>query len=107
MARSVLNTNGNHASQARPILRLTRVPRGTSSLELRAEGRVVGEWTVLLEQECAAATQEFQAVDLDLGAVTYVDTMGVAALRRLVRSQITISNCPPLIEELLGEGERP
>ena len=66
---------------------------------------MVGEWTALLERECAAAGREFGVVDLDLAAVTYVDTMGVAALRRLVRNQVTISSCPPLIHDLLEDGK--
>ena len=62
---------------------------------------------MLLERECAAAAGEFGVVDLDLAAVAYVDTKGVAALRRLMRSQVTISSCPPLIHELLGEDSEP
>lgn len=68
---------------------------------------MVGEWVALLERECAAAAREFATVDLDLAAVTYVDTMGLAALRTLVRNQVTISNCPSLIRELLGEDGKP
>src|SRR5207249_5641153 len=45
-----------------PILRLTRVPRNALEVTLRVEGRVVGEWTVFLEQECQAAAREFGAV---------------------------------------------
>lgn len=85
------------------MLRLTRVPGGTSGVGLRAEGTVVGEWVAVVEQECEAAVRDFGSVDLDLAAVTYVDTMGVAALRRLVRSHVMLSNCPPLIRELVGE----
>ena len=71
------------------------------------EGRVVGEWTVFLEQECQAAAREFGAVDLDLAGVSFVDTMGVAVLKRLGRAQFTISNCAPLIRELLDGGRTP
>jgi len=74
---------------------------------MRAEGTVVGEWAALLERECAAAAREFGSVDLDVAAVTYVDTMGVNALRRLVRRHVTLDNCPPLIRELLGEDGTP
>ncbi len=89
------------------MLRLTRIPSNDPGVTLRAEGRVVGEWAMLLERECAAAAGEFGVVHLDLAAVAYVDTKGVAALRRLVRSQVTIGGCPPLIHELLGEDNKP
>ena len=68
------------------------------------EGRVVGEWTVFLEQECQAAAREFGAVDLDLAGVSFVDTRGVAVLKRLGRAQVTIKNCAPLIRDLLDGG---
>jgi ABC-type transporter Mla MlaB component len=72
---------------------------------VRAEGTLVGEFGALLERECATALREFGAVDLDLAGVTYVDTSGLVVLQRLGCTQITISNCPPLIRELLeGEG---
>ena len=71
------------------------------------EGQVVGEWTMLLERECAAAAREFGAVDLDLAGVSFVDTRGVAVLKRLGRAQVTISHCAPLIRELLDGGRTP
>ena len=89
------------------ILRLTRIPNNDPGVTLRAEGRVVGEWSMLLERECAAAAGEFGVVHLDLAAVAYVDTKGVAALKRLMRSHVTISSCPPLVQELLGEDNKP
>src|SRR5256886_2487434 len=60
------------------ILRLTRIASNDPGVTLRAEGRVAGEWSMLLERECAAAAGEFGVVHLDLAAVAYVDTKGVA-----------------------------
>ena len=74
---------------------------------LRAEGSVVGKWATLLERECATAAREFGAVDLDLAGVTYVDAIGVGALQRLGSARITITNCPPLIRELLEDEGTP
>jgi len=71
---------------------------------VRAEGTIVGEWVTLLERECAAAAREYGAVDLDMAGVTYVDGMGVMTLKRLGLARVTISNCPPLIRELLDGG---
>ncbi len=68
---------------------------------------MVEEFAELLEQECATALREFGAVDLDLAGVTYVDASGVVALQRLERTKITISNCPPLIRELMEDEGAP
>ncbi len=68
---------------------------------------MVGEFAALLERECAIALREFGAVDLDLAGVTYVDATGLVALQRLERTKITISNCPPLIQELLKDEGTP
>ena len=76
-------------------------------MALRAEGRLAEEWVAVVEQECAAVVRDFGSVHLDLTAVTYVDSRGAAALRNMVRNHVTLSNCPPLIRELIGEDGLP
>jgi anti-anti-sigma regulatory factor len=68
---------------------------------LRVEGRIVAEWVPVLERECWLALQENGHVRVDLSAVTFVDSRGVAALRRLGASALEIINCPEFIGALL------
>jgi anti-anti-sigma regulatory factor len=84
------------------MLRLTKAAQNGSAMTLRVEGRIVGEWAAFLERECAALVQDSRPVYLDLSDVTYIDTIGVGMLNRLAPGRFTITNCPPLIRELLG-----
>ena len=83
------------------MLRISRVAESSSLATLRVEGRVVAEWVPVLERECWLALQENGHVRLDLSAVTFVDSRGVAALRHLGANALEIINSPEFIEELL------
>ncbi len=83
------------------MLRLTRISEDNSTLTLRVEGRIVREWAAFLERECEALFEDFSVVQLDLSGVSYVDTNGLVALRRLRSRPLEISNTPPMIQQLL------
>jgi anti-anti-sigma regulatory factor len=85
------------------MLRLTRTAVHTNQVLLKAEGRLVGEWVELLEEECAALCGSERQVLLDLGDVQYLDQRAIRLLRHLRGSSLSIINCPPLIQELLRE----
>ncbi len=87
------------------MLRLTTVAQNGSGVTLQVEGQIVAEWAAFLERECAALLRESRPVRLDLSGVAYIDDRGVDVLTRLAPGQLTITGCPPLIQELLkGEG---
>jgi len=83
------------------VLRISRAAATPSLTTLRVEGRVVAEWVPVLERECWLALQENGHVRLDLSAVTFVDGLGVAVLRRLGATALEIINCPEFIGALL------
>ena len=83
------------------MLRISRAAATPSLTTLRVEGRVVAEWVPVLERECWLALQENGHVRLDLSAVTFVDGLGVAVLRRLGATALEIINCPEFIGALL------
>jgi len=83
------------------VLRISKAAASPSLATLRVEGRVVAEWVPVRERECRLALRESGHVQLDLSAVTFVDSRGVAALRRLGANAVEIINCPEFIGELL------
>lgn len=83
------------------MLRITRVVEGPSWTTLRVEGRIVAEWVSVLERECWPALEEYRPVQLDLSAVTFIDSRGVAVLRHLGANEFKVIKCPEFIEELL------
>jgi ABC-type transporter Mla MlaB component len=88
------------------MLRLTARPDASGSTIL-AEGRLVGEWADLLEAECVRLAREVGKVELDLEAVTDIDSRGLMALRRLCREAIVLRGLSPLMQAVLSEETTP
>jgi ABC-type transporter Mla MlaB component len=88
------------------MLRLTLTNADASLPLLTVEGRLVGEWSALLEAECARILQRGARLDLDIAGLTDVDTQGLSALRRLARESVVLSGVTPIMSALLAEGER-
>ena len=86
------------------MLRITRTALSPSESLVKAEGQIVAEWVGVLEAECRELLGAGQRVVLDLGAVSYLDGRAVRVLRELHGANLVLSNCSPLIEELLTEG---
>ena len=68
------------------------------------EGRIVGEWSELLERECANASMDGGAPELDLSGTTHVDRQGIDALQRLSERGFRIIGENPLIAEVRKAG---
>lgn len=64
------------------------------------EGRVVGEWVQVLNEECNAMLAKHHKLSLDLSHVSFVDQDGAALLRRLAARNVQFIHCPALIAEL-------
>lgn len=85
------------------MLRLTRTTQSSDGAVLVLEGRLVGEWVELLEDECAQLLRTDRKVLLDLAAVSFVDRRGARLLRDLAARPVTLVNCSPLVAELVRE----
>jgi len=85
------------------MLRLTLNGTNASRPTIRAEGRLVREWTTLLEAECARLAQPGSRLELDLAGVSDVDVQGIEVLRRLRRSPVTLVGCSSILLGLLSE----
>lgn len=61
----------------------------------------MAEWVPVFERECRRALEDNKPIRLDLSAVTFIDSGGVAALRRFGANEMEIIKCPEFIRELL------
>lgn len=86
------------------MLRITRTALSPSETAVKAEGQIIAEWVGLLETECRELLAANHRVVLDLGGVSNLDGRAVLVLRELSAANLELSNCSPLIEELLAEG---
>ena len=88
------------------MVRIRKIVESPTETTLLVAGRVVSEWVTVLERECWQALRDTPRVQLDLGAVTFIDAPGVAVLRSLVTEGIAIVNCREFIDALLkGDGD--
>ena len=83
------------------MLRLTLNDHDASRPAIRVEGRLVGDWAGLLEEECSRFVAMGAPLDLDLAEVTDVDKQGLAVLRRLRGGPISFTGCTPLLLSLI------
>ena len=89
------------------MLRITREDESRSRATLRLEGTIAGEWTWLLQKECALLLESHSIVSLDLADVVYVDRGGIEVLERLGRIGVEIwCRWEPVASVLEGEGVR-
>src|SRR5438552_17786759 len=84
------------------MLRLTWIEARSEPERLKVEGRIVGEWSDLIERELA--TRPAAGVELDLSEATYIDPRGIEILRRLSASGVRVVGDSPLIADILKSG---
>lgn len=82
---------------------MLREERGSRRVVLIVEGRIVGEWSDVLEDECLKQIRSGLRVALDLSGVDFISRRGIEALDRLVRIGTEIRSCSPLIADLLEQ----
>ena len=85
------------------MLRITPKSESPNAVELILEGRLISDWIPEVEDACRRHRSANEEVSLNLAGVAFVDGAGLAALRRLISSDVRIVDCPPLIENLLHD----
>jgi anti-anti-sigma regulatory factor len=83
------------------MVRIQKIVESPTETTLLVEGRIVSEWVAVVERECRQALRDTPRVQLDLAAVTFIDTRGVEVLRCLVTEGVAIVNCREFIDALL------
>ncbi len=86
------------------LLRITKVGEEPLFVTLKLEGRIVSDWVGVLEQECLESLREKGKVILDFSAVTFIDSRGIAMLRRIATGNLEIVNASLLVDDLLQAG---
>jgi ABC-type transporter Mla MlaB component len=86
------------------MLRISRVDvrTGDSIPTLKLDGKLLGPWVEELSRACQALEVPPSRLCLNLAAVTFIDSAGLALLGDLIRRGTTISECTGFVEELLG-----
>jgi anti-anti-sigma regulatory factor len=87
------------------MLRITVTQWGTSSTQVKLEGRVTGASVEELRRLCEAnlSGNGDASLVLDLGDVSFVGHDGIDLFRDLGRRNVEATRCSPFLTELLKE----
>jgi anti-anti-sigma regulatory factor len=88
------------------VLKITRRDLDPTHTMLLFEGRVTEADLLELERMRTECQREGRRLVLDLAGVSFVDRVGVTALKRLRHDGLIITGCSPFVGELLKEGSR-
>lgn len=86
------------------MLRITPIRDDQATVTLKLEGRIADAWVTLLEQECGGLLHDGKQVLLDCAQVSFIDSEGVALLRRWSNGHLRVIHCPAFIVDLLEGG---
>jgi ABC-type transporter Mla MlaB component len=87
------------------MLRITLLTGADSAQTIKLEGTLLGPWVDEVREACAGAMARPGRTRLDLTAVPFVDTAGVALLRELISRGVEIAGCSGYVAELIHRAD--
>src|SRR5262249_54581632 len=102
---STLRCRHGLRSTALVMMRVTRIQDGKTPPRLHVEGRLTHETTEELTMECHALMKERGSFDLDVSALQFADSAGVATLLDLERGGVRLQRRAGLVDALLRDGD--
>lgn len=88
------------------MLKITKVQESGSDVLLKLEGKITGQWAVLLDGECRSYIRKRKVVHLDCSHVEHIDMRGVEVVQNLPRKHVILMSAPAIVTELLQTGGR-
>lgn len=88
------------------MLKITKVEENGTKVLMKLEGKVMGQWAALLDDECRSFIRQKKVVYLECSNVDFVDDKGIEVLNNLSRTQVTLMSAPGFVTELLQIGGR-
>jgi ABC-type transporter Mla MlaB component len=86
------------------MLRISKLDSVERAATLRLDGSLSGVWVEELRRVCETRLANGEKLNIDCGGISFSDTDGVALMKELRKRQVALSNCPPLLQFLLGQG---
>lgn len=87
------------------MLRISEVEDDGSTVTLKLEGQIIGDWASVLEQECLRLLGMDRTVILDFEFVFYVGEAAVQMLNRFPGEKLKLIHCSPFVKDLLGRSK--
>jgi hypothetical protein len=83
------------------MLRLTQIAGLHRTKTIKLEGKLLGPWVDEVNRVCMAGPDPSSRINLDLSALTFVDSAGEGLLRDLTARGIDVVACSGYVAELL------
>jgi anti-anti-sigma regulatory factor len=88
------------------MLRITTSREDAHGVYLKLEGKIVAQWSALLEDVCEAYLRKGKAISLDCSSVDFIDAAGIAVIRSFP-ARIELTAAPEFLVEMLQSGGAP
>jgi anti-anti-sigma factor len=90
------------------MLKITTVASTNEKSILQLDGRLSGEWIVLLRESAESVLQQGMQLILDLQNISFIDCEGLALIKSLMNRGVRQVNAPLFVAEQLKkcEGEQ-
>jgi anti-anti-sigma regulatory factor len=86
------------------MLKITTIQESRSDVLIKLEGKITGQWVVLLEEECRSYLLQEKSVHLDCSQIDFIDARGIEVLNNLPPTQVHLMSAPGFITESLQVG---
>ncbi len=83
------------------MLRITQLAEGDTTVTLKLEGRIVGQWVEELRKECEIRLADQGKIILDLSGVSFADNQGIKTLKAMIGDQVQLRGCSVLLRGLI------
>jgi anti-anti-sigma factor len=86
------------------MLRISKFGVVADATVLRLDGSLAGAWVDELRRLCETSVADGQAITLDCGGISFIDSKGIALMRELRRRHVSLTNCSPFLMFQLQPG---
>ncbi len=83
------------------MLKITHLAEDDTTVTLKLEGRIVGQWVEELRKECEIRLADQSQIILDLSGVSFADDEGIKTLRAMMDDRAELLGCSALLWGLI------
>jgi len=89
------------------MLKITRAVLSEQEITLQLDGRVSGQWAVLLRDSAESVLNEGLTLNVDLKNISFIDCAGIAVIKTLIQRGARHVNPPLFVAEQIRKCTEP
>lgn len=84
------------------MLRIERLNEEDATVTLKLDGRIVGQWVAILEEQCLQVLKQQKQLILDCADVSFIGREGIEMLGKLKGGCVKCINCSLFVQAILS-----